>query len=51
MLIILGGFLAGVFLGVLSAAAAELLDSTIRSPREIEQYKKPIIALLPEGVR
>ena len=46
-LIILGGFAMGIFLGFLSAIAAELLDSTIRSPKEIELYRKPIIALLP----
>ena len=49
-LIIAGGMIAGLMLGLLSAAAAELLDTTIRSPREIETYKKPIIALIPEGV-
>ncbi len=48
-LIIMGGFLAGIFLGIISAGAAELLDTTIRSPREIDLYKKPLIALLPEG--
>jgi capsular polysaccharide biosynthesis protein len=42
--------IAGLMLGLLAAAAAELLDTTIRSPREIESYKKPIIALIPEGV-
>ena len=51
MLIVLGGIVAGFFLGISLAAAAELLDTTVRSPREIEHYKKPIIALLPEGVR
>lgn len=48
-LIVFGGFLAGIFLGIIAAGAAELLDTTIRSPREIELYKKPLIALLPEG--
>jgi len=47
-LIILGGFAMGIFLGFLSAIAAELLDTTIRSPKEIEQYRKPIVALLPD---
>jgi capsular polysaccharide biosynthesis protein len=51
LLIVVGGFFAGIFLGLLTAAVAELLDTTIRSPREIEHYKKPIIALLPEGAR
>ncbi len=49
-LIIAGGMIAGLMLGLLAAAAAELLDTTIRSPREIEVYQKPIIALIPEGV-
>ena len=51
MLIIVGGMFAGMLLGIMCAGAAELMDTTIRSPREIETYKKPIIALLPEGVR
>ncbi len=50
-LIIAGGVAVGLLLGVLSAIIAELLDSTIRSPREIEVYRKPIIGLLPEGAR
>ncbi len=49
-LIVAGGMIAGLILGLLAAAAAELLDTTIRSPREIEVYHKPIIALIPEGV-
>ena len=47
ILIILGvGF--GFLLGVLSAIIAELLDTVIRRPRDIEIYQKPIIAILPE---
>jgi uncharacterized protein involved in exopolysaccharide biosynthesis len=49
MLIILGGIGVGILLGLLSAGAAELLDSTIRTPRDLEVYEKPIIALLPEA--
>lgn len=48
-LIAAGGMIAGLFLGLLAAAATELLDTTIRSPREIEVYGKPIIALIPLG--
>lgn len=51
VLIIAGGMGVGMLLGLLSAAIAELLDSTIRSPREIESYRKPIIGLLPEVAR
>ena len=49
MLIVAGGILAGLFLGALSAVVVELLDTTIRSPREIEVFGKPIIALIPQG--
>jgi uncharacterized protein involved in exopolysaccharide biosynthesis len=51
VLIILGGLGLGMLLGVLSAGLAELLDTTVRTPREIEVYQKPIIALLPDGQR
>jgi uncharacterized protein involved in exopolysaccharide biosynthesis len=51
VLIVAGGFGVGILLGIVSAFIAELLDSTIRSPKEIEVYRKPIIGLLPEGVR
>lgn len=50
-LIVGGGVGVGLLLGLVAAIAAELLDSTIRSPREIEVFRKPIIGLLPEGVR
>lgn len=49
-LIVGGGVGVGLLLGFVAAFVAELLDSTIRSPREIEAYRKPIIGLLPEGV-
>ncbi len=48
-LIIIGGCIVGLLIGFVSAAAAELLDTTVRSPREIDVYHKPVIALLPEG--
>ncbi len=50
MLIVAGGILAGLFLGAMSAVVVELLDTTIRSPREIEVFGKPIIALIPQGI-
>ena len=50
-LIVGGGVGVGLLLGLVCASVAELLDSTIRSAREIETYRKPIIGLLPEGVR
>ncbi|MDP1676625.1 MAG: Wzz/FepE/Etk N-terminal domain-containing protein [Bacteroidota bacterium] len=48
MLIILGGFIVGIIVGLFSVMGAELLDTTIRTTAEIQVYKKPIIALLPE---
>jgi polysaccharide biosynthesis transport protein len=51
ILIVAGGFGVGLLLGIVAALMAELLDSTIRSPKEIEVYRKPIIGLLPEGAR
>jgi polysaccharide biosynthesis transport protein len=44
-----GGLAAGLLLGILSAVVVELLDTTIRSPRQVEIYQKPIIALLPDA--
>jgi succinoglycan biosynthesis transport protein ExoP len=48
-LIIMGGIGFGLILGIVSAIAAELLDTRIRTPYDIEVYKLPVIALLPEG--
>jgi hypothetical protein len=49
LLIILGGFGIGLLLGVISSFVAELLDTTVRSPRDIEVFHKPIIAFLPDA--
>jgi succinoglycan biosynthesis transport protein ExoP len=46
-LMILGGFGLGLLLGILSAIAAELFDTTVRAPVDIERYHKPIIAFIP----
>jgi capsular polysaccharide biosynthesis protein len=46
-----GGIIAGLLLGIISAVIVELLDTTVRGPRQIEVYQKPIIALLPDGDR
>jgi protein tyrosine kinase modulator len=48
-LIIIGGFGFGLILGIVSALAAEMLDTRVRTPRDIEVYHLPVIALLPEG--
>jgi polysaccharide biosynthesis transport protein len=50
ILIIFGGFAVGIVLGILSVMGAELLDTTIRTPSEILVYRKPILAMLPEGL-
>ncbi|MFZ1082073.1 MAG: Wzz/FepE/Etk N-terminal domain-containing protein [Candidatus Kryptoniota bacterium] len=46
-LIIGGGFSLGLFIGLLSAGLAELLDTRVRRSEDIEIYNKPIIAYLP----
>ena len=50
-MLIMVGFGLGLLLGVLAAVVAELLDTTVRKPMDIEIYQKPVIALLPEGRR
>ncbi len=47
--LVLGGFGLGLFLGFLSALFKEMLDTTIRTPRDIEVYQKPIIAFITDG--
>ncbi|MBI4547760.1 MAG: hypothetical protein HY707_07265 [Ignavibacteriae bacterium] len=47
--IILGGFGLGLFLGIVAMALKELLDTTLRGPRDIEIYEKPVIALITDG--
>jgi uncharacterized protein involved in exopolysaccharide biosynthesis len=51
ILIIVGGLGAGILIGMMLTVASELLDTTIRSPKQIALYQKPIIALLPQGRR
>ncbi len=50
-MITVAGFAVGFLLGVITAVISELLDTTVRSPRQIQVYQKPIIALLPDGER
>lgn len=47
--IVAGGFAAGLALGFLFAFIREILDTTIRHPRDIEIYRRPIVALLPDA--
>lgn len=46
-LIVGGGFGLAMILGLLSAGLAELFDTRIRTPRDVEIFEKPIIAYLP----
>ena len=48
-MIVGGGLGFGLLLGILSAIVLELLDTTVRTPRDMQIYNKPIIALLPDG--
>ena len=48
-LIVGAGFALGILFGIVSATIAELLDATVRSPKDLEVYHKPVIALLPDG--
>lgn len=50
-MLVLLGFSLGFFLGIVSVIIAELFDTTIRTPKDIEVYDKPVIALLPVGTR
>jgi succinoglycan biosynthesis transport protein ExoP len=47
ILLIAGGFGVGILIGVLAVVAAELFDTTVRAPIDIERYHKPIIAFIP----
>ncbi len=48
-LIILGGSCLGIFVGFLTVGIAEILDTTIRSKRDVEVYQRPVIAFVPDG--
>lgn len=48
-LLVLGGLFVGLFFGFVSVVVKEMLDTTIRSPRDIEVYHKPVIAFITEG--
>jgi succinoglycan biosynthesis transport protein ExoP len=47
IMLIVGGFGVGILIGVLAVVAAELFDTTVRAPIDIERYHKPIIAFIP----
>jgi succinoglycan biosynthesis transport protein ExoP len=48
-MILLGGTGLGILIGVLAAVAAELFDTAVRSPMDIERYQKPVIAFIPDA--
>jgi len=50
-LLIAGGFGLGLFMGLLAAVGAELMDTRVRSPLDVEVYGKPIIAFIPETLQ
>ncbi|WP_290873287.1 hypothetical protein [Gracilimonas sp.] len=43
-----GGIFLGLFLGVVAAAIAEFLDTTVRRPSDIKHFNKPVVAFIPE---
>jgi uncharacterized protein involved in exopolysaccharide biosynthesis len=47
--IVIIGFVLGIFAGFLAVVVRELLDTTIRSRRDIEVYRKPVIAYIIDG--
>ena len=51
VMIIIGGFVVGLVLGLLLGITIELFDTTLRTPRHVEVYQKPVIALLPDTRR
>lgn len=51
MMIMAGGFGFGLLLGVVLAMIIELFDTTLRTPKHLEVYQKPVIALLPDARR
>jgi uncharacterized protein involved in exopolysaccharide biosynthesis len=49
VLIMGGGIIIGLVIGVIAVIIAEILDTTIRTPREIIVLRKPIIGFLPDA--
>lgn len=47
--IVFGGLGLGIFIGLLAMVIREMLDSTIRTPKDVIMYQKPVIALIAEG--
>lgn len=49
VLIGIGGLILGLLLGVMAAALAEFLDTTVRHPSDIKHFNKPVIAFIPKA--
>ncbi|MGH2568861.1 MAG: GNVR domain-containing protein [Bacteroidota bacterium] len=49
LLIVTGGLCFGILLGIFSVATTEMLDTRIRSPRDVTTYKKKVIAYIHDG--
>lgn len=47
--IVIAGFGIGIFLGLIFVIIREILDTTIRTTRDIEVFQKPVIAYLTNG--
>lgn len=50
-MIVFGGLGISIFFGFLAVIIAELFDTTIRAPKDIEVYQKPIIAFIGESIQ
>lgn len=44
-----GGVFMGIFLGLIAAAFAELMDTTVRRPEDLKKFNKPVVAYIPAG--
>jgi capsular polysaccharide biosynthesis protein len=51
VMIVGGGLAMGILLGLVGAIVTEALDTTIRTPKDIEFYQKRVIAYLPDTRR
>jgi len=49
MQLVIAGLGLGLFIGLLTVIIRELLDTTVRSTRDIEIYHKPVIAFITDG--
>ncbi|MEX0780805.1 MAG: Wzz/FepE/Etk N-terminal domain-containing protein [Balneolales bacterium] len=49
MMLIAGGLFIGVFLGIVAAGVAEILDTTIRNQSFLRSFEKPVVAFIPDG--